>query len=120
MTKTGYARALRLIRLIDLIAGQEQGTRELAALLGVSQRTVSRDLRDLEKLNVHVFRTGTGWTYRARAVPSLTPPEPFSDTERALIVAFRRLNDAERAFFLRMLERTRGASDADKTRVDDR
>jgi len=69
----------------------------------VSQRTISRDLCDLEKLNVHVFRTGTGWTYRATPFKALDVDAPLSPMERELIARFRRLSDAQKTIVLKLL-----------------
>ena len=41
------SRAMRLLRLIDMLNERGYTTEELAARLGVAQRTVQKDLQDL-------------------------------------------------------------------------
>jgi len=44
----GVSRAARLMRMAELLKARRWRSRELAQELGVSQRTISRDLLDLQ------------------------------------------------------------------------
>ncbi len=58
-------RALRLIAMRDLFdAGARATARELAERYGVSQRTVSRDLADLQAEPLYYPLIMTGWRYQ--------------------------------------------------------
>jgi predicted DNA-binding transcriptional regulator YafY len=75
----------RLLRILLLLQGQEQlSVRELAGRLGVSARTVQRDLDALSRAGVPVYSTrgrGGGWSllpdYRTR-LSGLTPAEAMT------------------------------------------
>lgn len=99
----GHAKATRLLRVLSLLSDGDLGTRDIAEQLGVSQRTISRDLCDLARLGVHVYRAGAGWTYRATPFKALDVDAPLSPMERELIARFRRLSDAQKTIVLQLL-----------------
>lgn len=57
-------RAMRLLRLLDLLRERGWTTQELAERFGVSQRTIQRDILDLQGHPVYaplITRTETRW-----------------------------------------------------------
>lgn len=95
MTEPGSDPASRTLRLLALLSSRPTWDGgELARRLGVSPRTLRRDLERLERLDYHVeSRPGPG-SYYALAAGKAVPPLTFDDGEiLALVAGLRMVED---------------------------
>jgi predicted DNA-binding transcriptional regulator YafY len=57
-------KAIRLLMLCDMLCARSWTARELAMALGVSKRTIERDLLDLQGEPLSLPLMQEGWSYR--------------------------------------------------------
>jgi len=92
MTPHTTSRALRLRTLEDLLAEQPRSASDLAQLLGVTERTIKRDLDDLAKLGHTLERRGRRY-HLAPASTTLNPVEALAvHAATRLLVHHTRVN----------------------------
>lgn len=92
MARNPASRALRLLSLLQ--SGADHPGAQLADRLGVSSRTVRRDVDRLRQLGYRVeTRPGPGGTYRLAAGSSI-PPLLFDEDEITVVIAGLRLVQA--------------------------
>jgi len=74
----GVGKSKRLFELVERLSIQSYRPWDLAHELGVSQRTIERDLHDLRELGYQVVHTRSGYSIRSQQPPSLHPIESLA------------------------------------------
>lgn len=93
MPTRGSRKAARLLRLATLLAAGPRTAADLARQLGVSQRTLQRDLEELPELGHELERDGRRYRLRAGAT-ALDPVEALAvHTATRLLVHHTRINE---------------------------
>jgi predicted DNA-binding transcriptional regulator YafY len=93
MPTRGSHKARRLLRLAALLAAGPRTAADLARQLGVSQRTLQRDLEELPELGHEIERDGRRYRLRAGAT-TLDPVEALAvHTATRLLVHHTRVNE---------------------------